>query len=332
MIVNTTFTNRVYQHHRGLSFVEMLTLRFTYRDRESWLALIHDEIVLLNNIPTSPDAIVATDDSITYIVKDYNEPDVPTDYEKIYENNDVVLVCKPPQVPVQQTGRIIYNTMTNILRRDLSNNAIVPFHRIDRETSGLILFAKNNPFCKAHQKHLSSILHRKFYLALVSGSINYTHENISLPLGMRTDSPIRTKMYPNSGKQQISESTFHTIAQSDTHSLLLVEIKTGRKHQIRAQCEYLGHSIIGDKIYSHNGSYYLNYVNRDLEQDEIETLGSSRLLLHSFALDLHLPYLEPQLFTSTKTCSEFEKYCDSFNNWKEIATQRVLELCSDNEC
>ncbi|MGL1933749.1 MAG: RluA family pseudouridine synthase [Fibrobacterales bacterium] len=328
MIVNTTFTNRVYQHHRGLSFVDMLTERFTYRNRESWLALIADEIVLLNNEPTSPDTVVATNDAITYLVKNYNEPDVPTDYEIVYENSDVVLVSKPPQVPVQQTGRIIYNTMTNMLRRDLHNDAVVPFHRIDRETSGLILFAKNNPFCKAHQKHLSTILHRKFYLALVSGSVNYSNKHISLPLGMRDDSPIRTKMYPHSGKQQISESTFHTIATCDSHSLLLIEIHTGRKHQIRAQCEYLGHSIIGDKIYSHDGSFYLNYVDRDLHQEEIETLGSSRLLLHSFALDLHLPDLKPQLFNTTKSCSEFEQYCVVFDNWKERSIQQVLELTS----
>jgi RluA family pseudouridine synthase len=327
MLVNTTFTNRVYQHHNGLTFVDMLTARFTYRDRDSWLKLIDDTIVLLNEKPTSPQTIVNTDDSITYIVKDYNEPDVPTDYEIVFETDDVVVVSKPPLVPVQQTGRIIWNTMTNMLRRDLNNTAIVPFHRIDKETSGLILFAKNNPFCKAHQKHLTKILHRKFYLALVNNPTHYDHTPIELLLGMKPDSPIRAKMYPNSGKQQLSQSTFHTIASCDTHSLILVEIHTGRKHQIRAQCEHLNHSIIGDKMYSHSGIHYLTYLERDLNKDEVTSLGSSRLLLHSFALNLRLPEIQPQLLFSTKSCSEFEKYCEIFKNWKESATDTVQRLC-----
>ncbi len=309
-----------------MTLIDMLTKRFTYRTRDSWLTLIADDIILLNEQATTPDAILKKDDTITYIVKDYDEPDVPTDYRIEYETEDIVAVTKPPQVPVQQTGKIIYNTMTNLLRRDLNNEVIVPFHRIDRETSGLMIFAKNNPFCKAHQKHSATILNRKFYIAIVQGPTKYTGHKVSIPLGEDPESPIRTKMYPNKGKMQVSESTFYTLDSCDTHSLILVEIHTGRKHQIRAHCEYLGHSIIGDKIYSHNGSYYLTYVERDLTDEEIQAIGSSRCLLHSFALDLHLPNTKPVLLTTSKSCPEFESYADHFTDWQAKAKEMVQQL------
>ena len=175
--------------------------------------------------------------------------DIPIDI--VYENNDLLIVNKPSGMVVHPAPGNLDNTLVNALlgKYNLSNNDIRPgiVHRLDKDTSGLMLVAKND---WAHDK-LSEMISKKevkrTYLALVNGVINHETGTIDAPIGR--DSKDREKMMITDINSKDAITHFKVLERFKNHTLIECYLETGRTHQIRAHMAYIGYPIVNDYVY-----------------------------------------------------------------------------------
>lgn len=310
-----TFESIVRPEHQGFLLLDSLCERFTYHSREDWIEKIKSGAVWVNGALATEETRVSTGNQILYQIDNYEEPDVPTHFKVLFEDDEFLLVDKPAGVPIHHTGRIFYNTFTSILRRAFSNEEITPMHRLDRDTGGLMLFSKTRDTATRFQRHLDRILLRKIYLAVVHGRFPKEIERCDLPLQERDDSRIHLKMYSCSdGKPcstlfrliKVRENNFKSL--SGPFSFVEAELVTGRKHQIRAHLSTLGYPIVADRLYGHDGFYYEKMLKGPLTPDDYAVLGAENQMLHAYKVLLQLPYFkEPQWFESEAFTPEMKQ-------------------------
>ncbi|MBU0480612.1 MAG: RNA pseudouridine synthase [Proteobacteria bacterium] len=317
------FNTRINRHEEGKTVLSLLSERFTYLDQLEWSENIAAGKVRLNGDAVSCTWKVSIGDNLTYHPDSLDEPEVSTDAEVIDSSPDFLLTGKPAGIPVSRTGRIVCNTFINILRDRFNNPDIHLMHRLDRETSGLLLCAKSKEVCRKHQKNLARIMTGKYYLAIVQGRIEVNGLRIEFPLGKDPNSEIRCQVTvaPN-GKP--SSTIIYTVAATNEKSMLLARLVTGRRHQLRCHLSHLGHPIIGDKIYNHGGKFYLKRLTQELTDQDFLELQTRNHTLHAWAADITLPGQEPRLYHSHSFPAEFIHQATAFPGWRNPAA-KILE-------
>lgn len=224
--------------------------------------LIDEEKILVNNKKTKASYKVQENDEITIEEETPKEIELKAQnipLEILYEDNDIIVVNKPKGMVVHPANGNPDGTLVNavmaICHDSLSGigGEIRPgiVHRLDKDTSGVIVVAKND---KAHINLSEQIKNHKVektYLALVKGFVKENEATINMPIGRSTSN--RKKMaVTKSGKQAITH--FKVIKRYKTHKqdygLLEVKIETGRTHQIRVHLSQIGYPIVGDSTYS----------------------------------------------------------------------------------
>lgn len=288
------FESEIRPEQEGRLLLDSLCERFTYHSREDWIDRLSRGLVAVNGCVADVTTVAHKGDKVVYHVENYSEPDVPTDFKTVFEDDEFVLVAKPAGVPVHHTGRIFYNTFAAIVRRAFDCESATPMHRLDRDTGGLILFAKDSDTASRFQKNLDRILLRKFYLAVVRGDFKRGVTDCEMPLREDPDDPIRLRMHHfEDGKACHTRFTFLRNIQRDgeTYSLVEAELLTGRKHQIRAHLAELGFPIVGDRLYSFDGTYY-DKMSRGvgLTDEDFKVLGARSQMLFAYKVELLLPY------------------------------------------
>jgi len=308
----------------GLTLLNVLTDRFPYHDAGKWQELIEGELVLLNGEPPAPDTVVRGGDSLVYKAVDFQEPAVATEWKEALKTPDLLLVDKPAGTPVSRTGLIIRNTLVNILRRHYSED-IHLLHRLDRETGGLLLCARSREACRKYQGSLPGIITGKYYLAVVQGRFAPSNLEVLAPLDTKPDSPVRCRMWVDpEGKK--CRTIFHGISATGDFSLVLAELATGRRHQIRAHLAHLGHPLVGDKIYSHDGKFYLKRIGSELTEEDYQRLGAENHTLHAWAMRLKVPGQPEKLYFSGKFSPDMDKLLRLFPGWREKSISLVHSL------
>ena len=163
------------------------------------------------------------------------------DIEIPYEDEDIIVLNKPPLLPVHESRNHIGDTLSNFVAYHCGENmAFRAVYRLDRDTSGLLLFSKNE---LAAAKLAGKI--KKDYYAVVDGTI----ENdgiVDAPIARCGDSIIKRKVDEN-GEMAITE--YFPVKSNGNATLVKFNLKTGRTHQIRVHMEHIGHSLLGDKLY-----------------------------------------------------------------------------------
>ena len=224
--------------------------------------LIDEEKILVNNKKTKASYKVQENDEISIEEEKPKEIELKAQnipIEILYEDNDIIVVNKPKGMVVHPANGNPDGTLVNavmaICHDSLSGigGEIRPgiVHRLDKDTSGVIVVAKND---KAHINLSEQIKNHeveKTYLALVKGFVKENEATINMPIGRSTSN--RKKMAViKSGKQAITH--FKVIKRYKTHkqdyALLEVKIETGRTHQIRVHLSQIGYPIVGDSTYS----------------------------------------------------------------------------------
>lgn len=179
--------------------------------------------------------------------------DIPV--EIVYEDSDIIVVNKPKGMVVHPANGnpdgTLVNAIMNICKDSLSGigGEIRPgiVHRLDKNTSGLLIIAKND---NAHIKMSEQIKNRevkKIYIALVRGIIQEDEATISMPIA-RSKKDRKKMAVDKDGKEAITH--FKVLKRYDKYTLLEIKIDTGRTHQIRVHMSQIGHPVIGDDVYS----------------------------------------------------------------------------------
>jgi 23S rRNA pseudouridine1911/1915/1917 synthase len=190
------------------------------------------------------------------------EPEVSFDYKVLFEDDVLLVIEKPGNLPVHPAGRFYFNTLLIHLRtagftRPMSaDREFYLVHRIDRETSGILVLAKERTVATHLIRQFADRKTEKFYLAIARGRPEQEEFVSELPLGRSKDSPIKLKMgvVPESAGGQSALTSFCTLKTVERprgpFSLIACFPKTGRQHQIRVHLAEAGHPIVGDKLYS----------------------------------------------------------------------------------
>jgi 23S rRNA pseudouridine1911/1915/1917 synthase len=302
------FESEVRSEQRNLLLAEALAARFTYHSQAEWQQRIEAGDVLVAGAVANGDQRVKKGDKVTYIVRNYSEPPVPTHFEILYEDEEFLVAGKPAGIPVHHTGTIFFNTFTSVLRRGTHNDGLIPMHRLDRDTSGVMLFAKSQDTSVRYQKSLAHILLRKIYLAVAEGNLEQEGVlDVNIPLCEKNGNSISTQMVPDyeNGKtchtrfRKVATGLLPGVAKARPISVVECELFTGRKHQIRAHLAALGHPIVGDVIYNFGGRFYLKRCDEPLSEEDFTQLGAPSQLLHAFKVELQLPgWREPRWIES----------------------------------
>jgi 23S rRNA pseudouridine1911/1915/1917 synthase len=212
----------------------------------------------------------------------------PIPIEILHEDDHIIVVNKRPGLvvhpaPGHYSGTLVNGLLYHCPFLEGIGTALRPgiVHRLDKDTSGVLVVAKNN---RAHQ-HLAKLFKsrriQKKYLALVHGTMESDSGKISLPIGRH---PVdRKKMSTKSRKSRVAETTWRIKERFEPASLIELDLKTGRTHQIRVHCAAIHHPVIGDPVYGRKNTW----KNVDRGQ---ELFGSiKRQMLHARRLEFSHP-------------------------------------------
>lgn len=218
---------------------------------------IKEGIVLVNGKIEKASYKIKLNDDIEISLPENKEMDVlpeniPLDI--VYEDRDVIVVNKPSGMIVHPSSGIYSGTLVNALLyhcQDLSgiNGVLRPgiVHRIDKETSGLLMIAKNDQAHRSLSEQLKNHTVTRRYVALVHGVIPHNHGKINAPIGR--DINDRQKMAVTKTNSKEAITNFTVLKRYLDMSLIECRLETGRTHQIRVHMSYIGYPVYGDPKY-----------------------------------------------------------------------------------
>jgi 23S rRNA pseudouridine1911/1915/1917 synthase len=203
--------------------------------------------------------------------------------EIIFENDQLVAVNKPSgMLTIPDRHDETLTSFYKLLEKKYQKIFIV--HRLDRETSGIILFAKD----EATHKYLSGLFEQrniqKFYLGIVRGSLQNKKGIIDEPIA---EHPVNKGMMVINKKGKPSITDYEVIEDYGLYSLIKFQIHSGRTHQIRVHMKHIGHPIVCDEVYGNAEPVLLSSIKKKYklsQHDEEERPILNRLALHSYQL------------------------------------------------
>ena len=265
--------------------------------------LIKNDKILLNGKSINSSTLVHIDDEI--IVNDdltfsttIEKEDIPLDI--VYEDEYLLIINKRSGMVVHPAPGHYSNTLVNALlgKFSLSNKEDIRpgiVHRIDKDTSGLLIVAKND---EVHDKLSVMIKNKEVerkYIALVDGVINHETGTIDAPIGRDTKNRQKMMVTDINAKEAITH--FKVLKRYTNHTLIECRLETGRTHQIRVHMNYIGFPIVNDPVYG--------------KRKNTTSFGQ---LLHSYSIKLAHPITKQELFYEIDLPEEFRQLLDNLTN------------------
>ena len=271
--------------------------RFSSFSRSHFSRLIEENLVTLNGKKVKSGSKLKLGDSVEVTFKEPEKisleaEDVP--FEIVYEDDDLVVVNKSQGVVVHpcsstKSGTLVNGLLFRIKNLSGINGVMRPgiVHRLDKETSGLLVVAKNDKAHVSLAKQIKDKTCRRQYLAILDG--NLKEDSGQIRTFIARDKKDRKKMaVSNEGREAITD--FKVLKRFKNSCLVEFSLKTGRTHQIRVHAKFLGHPVVGDKVYGK------------------EVKGLDGQLLHAYKLSFVHPTTLKEMTFEVKLPFHFENY------------------------
>ncbi len=251
--------------------------------------------ILIGNKKCTALKLLKKGDRLTVYIKETNsnETIVPFDFplDIVYEDKDVAVVNKPPFMATHPSQNNRNDSLANALRFHFDKNgqdcAIRPVNRLDKNTSGLILVAKNAHASGVLSNDLKAGRIQRTYLAFVEGAPECDSATITAPIARQSGSTIKRQVDFEKGERAI---THLTVLKRGEFSLLHLKLDTGKTHQIRVHMSHIGHAVCGDFLY---GTEFSGGINRHA--------------LHSYTLTFIHPITNEQMFFKADLPEDMKK-------------------------
>lgn len=272
---------------KGVRLDTELARRYPDTSRSTWQKHIKAGHVQINKkVVTSPKQLVQEAQAIEVTIPEKESHEAET-LPIIYSDDNVIVINKPHGILTHSKGALNDEfTVADFFRRyttyntDTNRPGIV--HRLDRDTSGVMIGARNEATAKLLQEQFSERTVKKSYVAVVQGVLAQPELTIDVPIGRNPSLPSTFRADPN-GKS--AQTYVRVKKQSDQHALVVLQPRTGRTHQLRVHMNYIGHTILGDRVYG---------------------TEADRLYLHAESLEITIPSGDRKVFTVPMP-AEFEE-------------------------
>ena len=250
--------------------------------------------------------------------KDIIPEDIPLDI--IYEDEDLIVLNKQSDILVHPARGNTHGTLVNALAfySDSLSTGLGEFrpgivHRLDRNTTGVMVVTKNDGAQWRIAKQFEQRKVNKTYLAIVHGTPELTADRIKAPLGVHPTAREKYAIRPDTGKEAI---TFYEVLESFRgFALLKMSPKTGRTHQIRVHLSYIKHPIVADDMYG--GKLVYPWQLADTEPAVQEPL-LGRVALHAFSLEFKHPTTEKIVQFEAPLPQDMQKLLDALREHRRI--------------
>lgn len=292
--------------------LDYLSGRFTYLSRDAWLVEILAGNIRIGEETVTPDTMVEPGEELVFFVADHlvQEPPVDPNWSLIREDPWLFVVNKPGDLPVHPAGRYKKNSLVSILEEEYPDTRFLPCHRLDRETSGILVFAKDSRTGQGIARQFQERTVKKQYSVWVYGEFPLTYraegEIISDELSaIRKKKKFREVVEP---EQATAVTEFTRVSYRNGISYLHAKPVTGKIHQIRATLYSLGYPVVGDKIYGKNESVFLEFIARGWSEVLEREVGHYRQALHCHSLSLIHPITGERWDISSQVPADLQKF------------------------
>ena len=279
-----------FKVHDECELLEFLFAKFPKLSRNAVKSILSGHYVSVNGAPVSQYNLKLSKDDVVIVSKQRISKKNRQDLPIIFENEELIVINKPSgllTIPSDnEKGRTAYRMVNDYVQQKDKHSRIFVVHRLDEDTSGVLMFAKNAKIKDILQKEWNDIVLERGYYAVVEGTmpkkedtlVNFLEEN-SLNLMYVSNDKIN-------GKKCVTK--YKVMKSNKLYSLLDVDIETGRKNQIRVQLGHIGHHVIGDDKYGE-------------PSDPLKRLG-----LHAYKLKFIHPITKKIIAFKTEMPKEFE--------------------------
>jgi 23S rRNA pseudouridine1911/1915/1917 synthase len=275
-----SYPDRISPSDESLTVAAFYSRRYPHSTEAEWRQRIEAGQVLLNGLLALPGDVVARGDALLYHRPSWEEPDAPTDFTTLLEDDDVLVLDKPSGLPVLPGGLFLENTLLHLVR-ERHGAGSSPLHRLGRGTSGAILFTRNRPAARSLAAAMFERRIVKVYLALASGTGMPDAFTVDAPIGpVPHRRPATVNAYCAGGRPSLSHFRVIRRLPEEKAAVLEVTIPTGRPHQIRIHLSYAGYPLVGDPLYRSGGIPRADGV----DDEWATTPGATGYLLHSWKI------------------------------------------------
>ena len=280
--------NNKYEVKEKMILIEFLERVLKKSHKDAKKLLTNKQILVNNKVNTKYNAQLNVGDII--VINNFNTSIMDSKIEILYEDKDVIVVNKPSGLLTIATEnekeKTLYHLVSEYTKKSNKNNRIFIVHRLDKETSGIVIFAKNEKIKNLYQNNWDELVLYRGYAAVLEGKLPKYRGKIIQYLKEGKDN---FKVYvtdKNNGKKAVT--LYKVLKENDKYTLVDIEIQTGRKNQIRVAFSSLGYPILGDHKYG------------SLEK-------TKRLALHAYKLILINPVNKKKMDFEIKIPDDFYK-------------------------
>jgi 23S rRNA pseudouridine1911/1915/1917 synthase len=244
----------------------------------------------------------------------------------VYEDDELLAINKPPLIPVHPSARFYRSTVTHLIAEQRPDDHLTLLHRIDRETTGVLLLARTRAADRAvkiqFQRRQSELASgegvRKRYLAMCWNAPAWERQTCELPIEPDSDSPYRVRMRVAAPTAGLACGTSFEVLElrrrgEREYSLISCMLHTGRQHQIRVHLAALGCPIVGDKLYGPDPLYFAKGADGTIDEDDRRVLELDRQALHASDIALDHPVSGERLTIEAPLYPDMETFWEGLD-------------------